>query len=203
MIVLIDNTGKQRVKMFLPKLVGYLDKNKVSFVVVKGDVEGLEKLKKLKSIDGVIMSGSPIMPTEDNSIVDYVCNLYCLKHLTDIPLLGICFGCQIINLFFGGTLHDQGHLVCQKEPVNMLSKELELERIKKAKFCSKYLLNCVPSKLFDIVGTVSAEGGGVFPCVIQHKKRPVTGIMFHPEGLVSTHVLLDQFLQTCNKNKGK
>lgn len=183
--------------MFLPKLIGYLDKKEVSYVIVKGDIEGLEKLKKLRGIDGVIMSGSPIMPTEDNNVEDYVCNLYCLKHLTNTPILGICFGCQLINLFFGGTLHDQGHLVCQKEHVNMLGKELQ------AKFCSRYLLNCVPTKLFNILGTVDAEGEGVFPCVIQHKKRQVTGVMFHPEALVSTHTLLDQFIQTCNKTKAK
>lgn len=204
-IVLIDNSMKQKVKMFLPKLIGYLDKKvesgELKYVVVKGDADGLKNLKKIQlktKIDGVIMSGSPLMPTEETKIEDYVCNLYCLKHMTRTPILGICFGCQLITLFFSGRLVDLGHVTCKRMKV-----ETHIEAfkgIKQGKFCARFLPVETPtsSTLLDVLITVNNEEvGAVFPCMIRHRTRDVIGVMFHPEALKSTHIILDSFINRC------
>lgn len=206
-IVLIDNSMKQRVKMFLPKLTKYLDSksDKTTYKVVKGDACGLKELKKIiqeMNIDGVIMSGSPLMPTKDTHIEDYVCNLYCLKHLTQVPIFGICFGCQLINLFFGGKLIDLGKVTCQRMKVASLVKDIE--DIKEAKFCARYLPMEVPSKKLQVLMTVDVSVDGLetkLPCMLKHKKRDVVGVMFHPEALKSTHKVLDVFIDRVNASQ--
>lgn len=197
MIVVIDNTRKQKIKMFLPKLLQYLDDNYVKYVVIKGDVDGMKALKRLntKSIKGVILSGSPLMPSEDTNIDGYVCNLYCIKNFTKIPIIGICFGCEIINLFFGGTLHNMGNLMCKKANVRSMIKDFD--DIVEAKFCAQYVPNCVPPKVFDILMHVQIDNKA-YPCMIRHRKRSIIGVMFHPEALRRTHKVLDTFLRMCD-----
>jgi anthranilate/para-aminobenzoate synthase component II len=201
-IVLIDNSMKQRVKMFLPKLIEYLDSksDKIKYKVVRGDVDGLQKLKEIQGemqIDGVIMSGSPLMPTEATDVKDYVCNLYCLKNMTKTPILGICFGCQLIHLFFGGKLLDLGHVTCKRMKVTKHNQDF-LD-IKEGKFCARYLPLDTPSKSLEVLMTVNIDTS--FPCVIKHRKRDVMGVMFHPEALKSTHKFLDAFIDRCIERK--
>lgn len=210
-IVLIDNSMKQRVKMFLPKLIEYLDSksDKIKYKVVRGDVDGLQKVKEIQGemqIDGVIMSGSPLMPTKATDVENYVCNLYCLKHMTKTPILGICFGCQLIQLFFGGKLLDLGHITCKRMKVSKHNQRYQdFLDIKEGKFCARYLPLDTPSKSLEVLMTVSLDAFDAletsFPCVIKHHKRDVMGVMFHPEALKSTHKVLDAFINRCIERK--
>lgn len=203
-VVLIDNSMKQRVKMFLPKLIKYLDsKSEIRYIIVKGDVSGLQELKKIKEtkvIDGVIMSGSPLMPTEDTNVEDYICNLYCLNHMTKTPILGICFGCQLIQLFFGGKLLDLGHVICEKMKVTTIQDGFG--DVAKGKFCARYMPLDTPSSPLEVLMTVNVDGfDNTFPCAIKHHKRNIYGVMFHPEALKSTHKVIDAFIDKCSKRK--
>lgn len=208
MIVVIDNTRNQKVKMFLPKLINYLRKNNIVHTVVDGDVDGLKKLKTLlqdkqKVVSGVILSGSPIMLNENSNIEDYICNIYCIKHLNNIPILGICFGCQIINVHFGGTLYDMQTVHCKRmhihlPVINVKSTDKLVLTNGTAKFCCRYIPQCVSSKYFDTRMYVQLEQPKMsLPCVITHRHRKLIGVMFHPEALQTTHYILDYFLALC------
>jgi anthranilate/para-aminobenzoate synthase component II len=199
MIVVVDNTRNQKVKMYFPKLIKFLDDNKTSYVIVNGDIDGLKDMKKLlnkkqDAIDGIILSGGPIMLDETSNIDDYICNLYCLKHLINIPILGICFGCQLINMVYGGNLYDMLEVQCTKlniEGTDDVWRSLD----GKAKFCCRYLPNCVPSKHLETLMYVTTPmNDKKLPCVIKHKKKNITGVMFHPEALHKTKKVLYDFL---------
>jgi anthranilate/para-aminobenzoate synthase component II len=199
MIVVIDNTQKQKAKMFLPKLLEYLDNSKIAYSIIKGDTTGLINLKNipLDTIDGVIMSGSPIMLNEKSIVDEFICNLYCLKYFKDTPILGICFGCQLINMYFGGSLYDMGSLHCETYHVQSNAFESITKSGLNAKFCCRYIPDCVPSKVFEVLMLVDIREKNSyrqFPCLIKHKKRLVTGVMFHPEALKKTYFILDEFL---------
>lgn len=204
MIVVIDNTRNQKVKMFYPKLIKFLDTSKISYVVVNGDIDGLNELKKLlhrknDKIKGIILSGSPIMLNENSNIDDYICNLYCLKHLHHIPILGICFGCQIINMFFGGTLYDMQEVKCVK--MNIEGTDEKWRSLDgKAQFCCRYLPRCVPMKELRTLMYTSYDSMKL-PSVIQHKKYNIIGVMFHPEALKKTHKVLFDFIENCKTIK--
>lgn len=206
MIVVIDNTRNQKVKMFFPKLTSYLDSKNIKHCIIEGNINGLNDLKKILKnrkirINGIIMSGSPIMLNESSNVEDYICNLYCLKQLINIPILGICFGCQLINVFFGGTLYDMAEVKCVKmhiEPNDVRNKKDELwnSLIGNAQFCCRYLPEYVPNKHLNTLMYVN-KGDRKLPCVIQHKKTNIIGVMFHPEALKKTHKVLDDFFEIC------
>ena len=209
MIVIIDNTRNQKIKMFFPKLISYLDNNNIDYSVIDGNMNGLNELKKIIKnkrvvVRGIIMSGSPIMLNEDSNVDDYICNLYCLKNLTNIPVLGICFGCQLINIYFGGTLYDMSEVKCVKMHIESTkindadNKDVIWNSLNgtNAQFCCRYLPNCVPTKHFSIVMYVN-ENDIRLPCVIQHKKKNIVGVMFHPEALKKTYKVIERFLSIC------
>jgi anthranilate/para-aminobenzoate synthase component II len=160
-ILIVDNSYNQSVKMFFPKLIRYLDDTKVSYVIVKGDKCGLQELKKIlkaKSIDvgGIILTGSPLMLSVASKD-DYITNIYCLKNLSNVPILGICFGCQLINMYYGGELVDLGKVYCETFEVFDMNTEgkgtrtaATQEKTLKAKFCCRYLPSKVP-KSFVVV----------------------------------------------------
>lgn len=205
MIVVIDNTKNQKVKMFFPKLIKYLNDNNIKHCIVEGNTSGMNELKNIVNnrkinLDGVIMSGSPIMLDELSNVEEYVCNLYCLKHLTNIPILGICFGCQLINVFFGGTLHDMSEVKCTKmHVVSMDNNELWSSINGTAQFCCRYLPKYIPNKQMNSLMYVNYDNMKL-PCVMQHKTRKIIGVMFHPEALKRTHKVLDYFIKiTSNK----
>lgn len=199
MIIVIDNTRNQKIKMFFPKLIQYLQDKDIEYNVIEGDLRGLNKLKgilnkKQKTVNGIIMSGSPIMLDESSNVEDYICNLYCLKHL-NIPILGICFGCQLINVYFGGNLYDMSEVKCIKMKIESKdNNEMWSSLTGNAQFCCRYLPKCVPNKQLNILMYVN-ENNMKFPCVIQHKTRHIIGIMFHPEALKKTNKVLDYFLK--------
>jgi anthranilate/para-aminobenzoate synthase component II len=206
MIVVIDNTRNQKVQMFFPKLIKYLNKNDIDHCIIEGDINGLNELKKILKkknviVSGIILSGSPIMLNESSNVEDYICNLYCLKNLINIPILGICFGCQLINVYFGGNLYDLHEVKCLKMHIEPNDKNNEMWNSLNgnAQFCCRYLPQCVPNKHLNTLMYVN-EKGLKLPCVIQHKKRNIIGVMFHPEALKKTHKVLDHFIEDL-KNK--
>lgn len=199
MIIVVDNTRNQKVKMYFPKLINFLESNKTSYVIVNGDIDGLKELKKLLNkkqgaIKGIVLSGGPIMLDETSNIDDYICNLYCLKHLIHIPILGICFGCQLINMVFGGNLYDMLEVKCVKMNIEG-TDDVWCSLNGRAQFCCRYLPNCVPSKHLDTLMYVTTPmNDKKLPCLIKHKKKNITGVMFHPEALHKTHKVLYDFV---------
>jgi anthranilate/para-aminobenzoate synthase component II len=156
------------------------------------------------------MTGSPIMLPEvmkkgDGQIASYLTNVECLKRLDKtIPVMGICFGCQLMNILNGGTLENVGGdtVLCQQFPIKPTSTKTRKGITAspcKAKFCCKYMPHKVSSD-FKTIMTVDLNGK-TYPCMIKHKKFPLWGCMFHPEALKRTHIFLDEFLDVCGRKK--
>jgi gamma-glutamyl-gamma-aminobutyrate hydrolase PuuD len=202
LIVVVDNTHGQRVLQFFPKLLEYLDLKGKAYIVINGNHEGQEPLltMDIANIDGIILSGSPIMLPELFPKVSHlksalatnqiITNIECINKFSNkVPILGICFGCQLMNIMGGGTLSNVGG-------DKVLCKAMNIQSRLRAKFCCKYMPNKL-ANAFTTRMTVDIDGK-TYPCLIKHKRKRMWGCMFHPEALKSTYFILDRFIDTCN-----
>ena len=99
-LLLIDNTTRSGAT-FTPKLVRMLERH-ANMHVVRSHMDTMSALRD-DAFDGVVLSGSTEMLTErvDPDVLGM--NTAVLA-TTRKPVLGICFGMQIMALFYGGTL---------------------------------------------------------------------------------------------------
>jgi GMP synthase-like glutamine amidotransferase len=190
MIVIIDNTVDEAKAMYLPLLKRYLSSQGYPYVVCKS----LASLKRIdmKKVTGAILSGSPLMvKTKDfaNNIDQFILNVYTILMLHDVPIMGICYGCQLINKIYGGTLQKLKKPFCDNTTVRGIP----------TRFCCSYILKEIPAS-FVPLAEATIEGI-TFPCMIKHKHRPLYGCLFHPEFHDKTHYLLKAFLNLTMKSK--
>lgn len=123
----------------------------------------------------VILSGRRTGSSNINAANSTVIK-YC--YARNIPILGICYGCQIIALTFGGSLRrlekpikDFGHVTVKGDNALVFDKR-RIRVFKSHKFCVSRLPACLAS-----VGesqTCSNE-------ILSHRERPIFGTQFHPE----------------------
>ena len=85
---------------WLEEIKGNLDKSGHSYKVIRiNELVGC----KFDSFSGIIVSGAPILLTRVD-LKKYV-ELFRFIKTIDIPVLGICFGHQIIGLLYGSEIN--------------------------------------------------------------------------------------------------
>ena len=137
----------------------------------------IEKFKNFeKNIKGIVLSGGPLNVYENKKVKF---NNKILK--LDVPVLGICFGHQIISKEMGGKVRSSKHREFGLAEV----KEIKKSKLTK-NFFSKKKNNVWMShadqvtklpKNFKIV----AQSKNSKMCVIENIEKKMFGIQFHPE----------------------
>ena len=129
--------------------------------------------------DGLLLPGGGdifnSLSSEETKIIRTVLRRRC-------PVLGICRGMQALNVYFGGTLHDQiaGHQLAAGDMVHPTRAEgLPAE-----------LLGDAPYVTSNHHQAVNALGRGLSDCqwgsdgvieAVVHTSLPVLGVQYHPE----------------------
>jgi anthranilate synthase/aminodeoxychorismate synthase-like glutamine amidotransferase len=184
-ILVIDNYDS-----FTYNLVQYLGELGASCVVVKNDRIDLGGIAAQRP-DGVLVSPGPCTPNEAGISLDAVSG-------AKVPLLGVCLGHQSIGQAFGGHVVRAERLMHGRtSPIVHegrgvfagLPSPFEATRYHSLIVEKKTLPDCLEITAWTAEGEIMG---------LRHKERPIEGVQFHPESILTTHgkALLGNWLRT-------
>jgi GMP synthase (glutamine-hydrolysing) len=150
---------------------------------------------------GIILSGGPKSVYEKNApMVD--------KRIFEInvPILGICYGMQLITEYFGGKVipsgkREFGHAKLKlKRTAGELFENFFLDGTANVWMSHGDHVSEIPKNFEVIAGTSNAP-----VCIIQNAKRNIYGVQFHPEvsHTVNGELLIENFVRKICGCKGK
>jgi anthranilate synthase/aminodeoxychorismate synthase-like glutamine amidotransferase len=139
--------------------------------------------KLLDEYDGLVVGPGPGKPSETPQMLAVLQSAIERK----MPVLGVCLGLQAIGEVLGATV---GHA-----PRQMHGKTSEIEHDASGVFAglpspltaTRYHSLCLePGTLPDALRVTARSDDGVIQGVA-HRDRPVHGVQFHPESVLSEH----------------
>lgn len=148
------------------------------------------------SYQGIIISGGPNSFQDKNAPV---CDPSLIE--LDIPILGICYGMQWLNIIYGGkvesgSIREDGQIEIEIDSTNLLFDGLD----KREKVLLTHGDSCqdLPEEL-QVIGRSPNHIAS-----LKHKKKPFYGVQFHPEVdlTVNGKKILENFLLKVCKFSG-
>ena len=194
MLLLVNNSTHGNKLSFIVQIRKALNLLNIPFVEVNKIDQKILDLR----IQGIILSGSPMMLEED-ILESFAKNFYYMLKFK-VPVLGICFGSQLLTVTNGGTVVNQGKLFCQRttvytDPSSVLFRNKEEIDLK---FCFKDLP--IPPKHFQgNIGYISLNGK-THPIAFNYGNN-VFALLGHPELLDETFFIYKNFYDYCKKLK--
>lgn len=174
MTLLIDNYDSFSYNLY--QLVGEIDPD---IRVIRNDAMTLEEVKALAP-SRVILSPGPGRP-EDAGIT-----MEAAKGLEGIPVLGVCLGHQAICAAFGATVTYASRLMHGKQSLARLDLGCPL------------FAGCAPQEPVARYHSLAADPATIPPelkvtaltaegeiMAVQHVTRPIFGVQFHPESILT------------------
>ncbi len=140
------------------------------------NLKDLNKIKNFKNIKGIILSGGPSTVTK-KKFPNIPYNIFKLG----IPILGICYGLQLIAKNFKGKVssvrqkREFGKTLLKKEKNSILTKNF----FKKKTYVwmsHQDVVNKLPKGFNKVASTRNSS-----LTIIENKKKKLYGIQFHPE----------------------
>jgi anthranilate synthase/aminodeoxychorismate synthase-like glutamine amidotransferase len=191
MILFLDNYDS-----FTYNLVQYLGEMNPDLRVVRNDKITVEEALALKPTH-IVVSPGPCTPHEAGISMDLIKAVP-----TGIPLLGVCLGHQAIGAAFGGTvlrapepLHGKTSVVedNQRDLFAGMPQTFTATRYHSLIVEKKSL----PQEL-EITALTKGKAAGDEDIImgLRHKTRPIFGLQFHPESILTEHgkTMLRNFL---------
>ena len=150
--------------------------------LLKGNEYQIVSVDKLDTIDTqsfdlIILSGSSKFPIFGNE--DLYKNEVDLIKKSDVPIIGICLGFELIGYAYGARLEAMDHkkrevVKIQTTQPSQIFDNLPNFRVYKA---HRWVIKELPTELVELAR--SSDGVEV----IKHKNRKIYGFQFHPEML--------------------
>jgi GMP synthase-like glutamine amidotransferase len=225
MILLINSskTGGPQIKSgndpksSIPSLRRALRSLNLSFYEVRGpkiDPKVMDPADSIfKNITGVIISGSSLKLSKmGTDISKYVYILHYLRLFQHVPVLGICFGAQLLLMLYGGIVVDN-HVYTEKNVaiqiipshklfrMNKIKKQLQFDLDKNKKSNSVNKNEITVSFIFSDIPVITNRrikpiawvigNTASLPVAYEFERGRVYGCLFHPELNPDTYYILN------------
>jgi GMP synthase-like glutamine amidotransferase len=183
----------------LNKLVKTLAFRDIPYEVVK---KCDPQIIRRKDVCGLIIPGARFRIHPEEKQDELELELYYLFHFPKLPVLGICHGCQLLMVYYGGYLVPYTSFWIKNPDI-----ELDISRGDRI-FHGEEPLQKLHVHFHDLpVITPAAKKAGVreiawfrefrdgrrHACAFEFEKDRVYGFMFHPEAKKETHAILYNF----------
>lgn len=196
MIFIIDNTKNLKKAYMTPLLIKYLDVLNIKYLIAsdRTDVNKIIK-NSYDIIKGVILTGGPLCLSEELTITSINKNISAIINLNHLPILGICFGFQIMAASYGGEIksmkiEDNGIYKVQKikesKLLNGLNNNFNVYQ------SHRDMVTSIPDN-FNILAVDKKNNIQI----IENNKDKKWGVQFHPEGLEETRMIIKNFIDIC------
>jgi len=141
---------------------------------------------------GVIISGSPILLTE--TAHDEILRSLGFARTSGCPVLGICFGHQVIGLLHGATVF-RGAEIRANQTVKVLQSTSLFEGLETSILLTEdHCEGITLPKQFLLLAT--SESYNVE--AMKHREKDLYGVQFHPEASGEVgHKIIANFLRLC------
>jgi anthranilate synthase/aminodeoxychorismate synthase-like glutamine amidotransferase len=176
MILLIDNYDS-----FAHNLGRYFERLGVSTKTVRNDAVDVAAVRDLRP-SAIVLSPGPCTPREAGASLEIVRELH-----HEIPMLGVCLGHQVIAEALGG------HIVRATAPMHGQTSSVLHDNaglfagltspMKAARYHS---LVVEPASLPPTLRVTARTEDGII-MALEHAERPVYGVQFHPESILTEH----------------
>ena len=190
-IILVINNSKPPENKYLPKVLKYLDIRGLEYKVASSS-DDVINYNQNYNIIGALSTGSDYRVNDGDEVSSTALSeLKC-------PILAMCFGYQSMAKFYGSNI-DSGEENCGLFNLNdydeshFLFKGIDLSK-QKVSFCFHDYPSDVPNG-FEVIAMLDDVIAGV-------SSKDRYGILFHPEELESTYIILDNFVNSCKVNNG-
>lgn len=193
MILIIDNTKNLNKAYMTPKLIDCLQNNNIKYHVASKRLDVNHILSENKDIKGIILSGGPLCLSEELTISSINKNIAAL--FSNLPVLGICFGFQIMAASYGGKIDSM-------EQVHQGIKKIEIDTNSMIFKGLTQKINAFEShrdKLVEVppnFNVISKSSDGIIQG-IENIKLKRWGVQFHPEGLETSNKIILNFVNYC------
>jgi GMP synthase-like glutamine amidotransferase len=183
MILIVDNTNGDKT-VYFNDLLGIL---KDYIIICSSDT--LDAIDS-KDVDLVILSGSSVVKDGEEFYINsqmLSLNKLVIQRFIDKPIIGICYGCQLINYLFGGSLEKLHTPYCDKSLVNFKNGiSIPIQ------FCFRYYMDRVAPS-FKVLAETNIRGH-TYPIMICHKYKSIYGMIFHAEQSKETCFILKNLI---------
>jgi anthranilate synthase/phosphoribosyltransferase len=188
-IAVIDNYDS-----FTYNLVQYLCELGAEVKVYRNDAVSVEELVGL-SPDGLVISPGPGGPESAGISLEAI-----LAFSTRIPILGVCLGHQCVGKAFGGRVVHASTLMHGKTSQILHNGKGIFSMIENPMTATRYHSLAIERESLPSVLEVCAEAEDGEVMGIRHVSRPVYGVQFHPESILTRYGMriLENFLSLIN-----
>ena len=201
MLLLINNSTDGNYLSYIYEIRSTLRNLSIPFIETKRvDYDLIMKMKK--RITGIILSGSPMVLHKD-TISKYNHNIFYLLNL-NVPVLGICFGCQLLTIINGGTLKPINHFICDYLPTKIEGRCFLFDNVRlndRGEMHLKFCFSGLPIKPRRESAKVLASikiGRKQTPIAFQYNEKTFC-ILGHPEIHDGSQIIYKNFYNFCKE----